>query len=123
MASYNKVVVVGNITRDLELRFLQNGTALMDMGLAVNERTKDKDVPIFLDITLFGKTAEYANQYLGKGNCVLVEGRLSVDKWKDKDGNNRTKTKIIGERLVSLTPRAKRDEDGQKEEAASDNPF
>ena len=80
MASFNRVVLLGNLTRDIELRYIGNGTAVTDIGLAVNDRVKRNDQWVdettFVDITFWGRTAEVANEYLSKGSSVLIEGRL-----------------------------------------------
>jgi single-strand DNA-binding protein len=105
MASYNRVVLVGNLTRDPELRYIPSGTAVSDIGLAVNDRVKRGDQWVdettFVDITLWGRTAEIANEYLSKGSPVLIEGRLKLDRW-EKDGQKHSKLKVIGERMQML---------------------
>ena len=102
MASFNRVVLLGNLTRDIELRYIGSGTAVTDIGLAVNDRVKKNDQWVdettFVDITLWGRTAEVANEYLSKGSSVLIEGRLKMESW-EKDGQKRTKLKVIGERM------------------------
>lgn len=105
MASYNCVILVGNLTRDVELRYLQSGTAVADIGLAVNERVKKGndwvDEANFFDVTLFGKTAEIAAQYLNRGSNVLVSGRLKFEQW-EKDGQKRSKVKVIADKMQML---------------------
>lgn len=105
MASFNRVILVGNLTRDPELRYIPSGTAVSDIGLAVNDRVKRGDQWVdeatFVDITLWGRTAEIANEYLSKGAPVLIEGRLKLDRW-EKDGQKHSKLKVIGERLQML---------------------
>lgn len=105
MASYNKVILVGNLTRDPELRYIPSGTAVSDIGLAVNDRVKRGDQWVdeatFVDITLWGRTAEIANEYLSKGSSVLIEGRLKLDRW-EKEGQKHSKLKVVGERLQML---------------------
>lgn len=105
MASFNRVVIVGNLTRDVELRYIPSGTAVTDITLAVNERVKRNDQWIeeanFFDVTLWGRTAEVAGEYLSKGSSVLIEGRLKQEKW-EQDGQKRSKVKIIGERMQML---------------------
>ena len=86
MASYNRVVLVGNLTRDPELRFISSGTAVTEIGLAVNDRKKSSsgewvEDTQFIDVTLWGRTAEVASEYLGKGSSLLIEGRLKLDRW------------------------------------------
>lgn len=108
MANYNRVVLVGNLTRDPELRYISSGTAVSDIGLAVNDRVKRGDQwveePTFVDITLWGRTAEVANEYLSKGSPVLIEGRLKLDTW-EKDGQKHSKLKVVGERMQMLGSR------------------
>ena len=108
MASFNRVILVGNLTRDVELRFTPNNTAVTDIAIAVNERVKRNDQWVdeahFFDITLWGRLAEIAGQYLSKGSPVLVEGRLKLDRW-EQDGQKRSKIKIVGERMQMLGSR------------------
>lgn len=100
---YNKVILVGNLTRDINLKYLPSGTAVADLGLATNRRWKDKQTNedksevMFIDVSIFGRSAEIANQYLKKGSKVLVEGRLSLEQWTDQNGQNRSKHRIIAE--------------------------
>lgn len=106
MAGVNRVILVGNLTRDPEVRFSQGGLAVCKLGLAVNERVKDgegwKEAVEFFRVTLFGKTAENAGQYLQKGRQVYVEGRLKTDKYKDKDGVERTSVEVVGNLIQFL---------------------
>jgi len=105
MASYNRVVLMGNLTRDVELRFLKTGTAVADISLAVNERVKRNEQwteeAHFFDVTLWGRTAEVAGEYLSKGSSVLIEGRLRQDRW-EQDGQKRSKVKITCEKMQML---------------------
>jgi single-strand DNA-binding protein len=105
MASYNRVVLVGNLTRDIELRYIPSGTAVAEIGLAVNDRVKRGDQWVeeatFVDVTLWGRDAEVANQYLNKGSSLLIEGRLKLDQW-EKDGQKRSKLKVIAEKMQML---------------------
>ena len=105
MASYNRVVLVGNLTRDPELRYISSGTAVTDIGLAVNERVKRNeqwvDEANFFDITLWAARRRSPTKYLSKGSSVLIEGRLKYDTW-EKDGQKRSKVKIIGEKMQML---------------------
>jgi len=102
MASYNRVVLLGNLTRDPELRYIGSGTAVSDIGLAVNDRVKRNDQWVeeatFVDVTFWGRTAEVANEYLSKGSSVLIEGRLKLDTW-EKEGQKRSKLKVVCERM------------------------
>ena len=108
MASFNKVILMGNLTRDVELRYIPSGTAVTEIGLAVNDRRKDAkgqwvDETTFVDITLWGRTAEICNEYLSKGSGVLIEGRLKLDQWDDKQtGQKRSKLLVTGERMQML---------------------
>jgi single-strand DNA-binding protein len=104
MASYNRVVLLGNLTRDPELRYLQSGMAVSDIGLAVNDKRKNAagewvEEVTFVDITLWGRTAEVACEYLHKGSPVFIEGRLKLDSWETNDGQKRSKLKVVGERM------------------------
>lgn len=106
MASFNRVILVGNLTRDIELRYTPSQTAVTDIGLAVNDRRKTAegdwvDEPTFVDVTLWGRTAEIASQYLGKGSPVLIEGRLKLHTW-ETDGQKRSKLRVVGERMQML---------------------
>ena len=97
--------MMGNVTREIEVKDLASGTKVADLGLAVNDRVKRGDEWVdevsFVDVTFFGRSAEIAGQYLSKGSPVLVEGRLKMDSW-EKDGQKRTKLKVIGEQLKLL---------------------
>lgn len=116
MASFNRVVLVGNLTRDPELRSIQSGTSVADVGLAVNERRKDQsgnwveDVNFF-DVTVWGRNAEVLHDYARKGSQILVEGRLKQDTW-EQEGQKRSKVKIIAERVVLLGSRGGGNSDG-----------
>jgi single-strand DNA-binding protein len=105
MASYNRVILMGNLTRDPELRYIPSGTAVSDIGLAINDRIKRGDQwveqPVFVDVTLWGRTAEVANEYLSKGSPVLIEGRLRFDQW-EKDGQKQSKLRVTCERMQML---------------------
>jgi single-strand DNA-binding protein len=108
MASYNRVILVGNLTRDPELRYIPSGTAVSDITLAVNDRIKRGDQWVdevsFIDVTLWGRTAEIANEYLSKGSPLLVEGRLKQDRW-EKDGQKHSKLKVTCDRMQMLGSR------------------
>jgi single-strand DNA-binding protein len=101
MASFNRVILMGNVTRDVEVKYLQSGMAVTEIGMAVNDRRKDKsgqwvDETTFVDVTLWGRTAEIAGEYLTKGAPVLIEGRLKLDQW-EKDGQKRSKLHVVAE--------------------------
>jgi single-strand DNA-binding protein len=106
MASFNRVILVGNLTRDPELRYIPSGTAVSEIGLAVNDRRKNAngewiEETTFVDVTLWGRTAEVACEYLNKGSNVLIEGRLKLDTW-EKDGKKNSKLRVIGESMQML---------------------
>lgn len=106
MASYNKVILLGNLTRDPQVRYTPGGTAVAEIGLAVNRTWFDKqsnqrkEETTFVDVTLWGRQAEVAGEYLAKGRAVLIEGRLQLDQWEDKtSGEKRSKLKVVGEEM------------------------
>jgi single-strand DNA-binding protein len=100
MANYNKIMLMGNLTRDPQLSYLPSNTPVVEIGLAVNRRFRRQDgeqgeETLFVDCRAFGRTAEVINQYLRKGRPVFVEGRLQLDRWQDKDGNQRSKHRVF----------------------------
>ena len=106
MASYNRVILVGNLTRDVELKYTQGGTAVTEVGLAVNDRRKNPsgewvEETTFVDVTLWARTAEVASEYLSKGSPILIEGRLRLDSW-ETDGQKRSKLCVTVERMQML---------------------
>ncbi|NLS95547.1 MAG: single-stranded DNA-binding protein [Planctomycetaceae bacterium] len=110
MASFNRVILMGNLTRDPEIRYTSGGTAVCDIGLAVNDRRKGADgqwveETTFVDVTLWGRTAEVAGEYLAKGSPVLIEGRLKLDTWQTNDGQKRSKLHVVCERMQMVGPR------------------
>lgn len=111
MASFNKVLLMGNLTRDPELRRTGSGSGVCQLGLAVNRQYMGgdgqmKDETCFVDITVWGKQAESCNQYLRKGSQVFVEGRLRFEQWQDKtSGQNRSKLTVSAERVQFLNSR------------------
>lgn len=113
MASFNKVIIMGNLTRDPQVRYTPSGTAVSDLGLAVNRTWFDKqsnskkEEVTFVDVTLWGRQAEVAGEYLSKGRSVLIEGRLSLDQWDDKDsGQKRSKLKVVCENMTMVGGRS-----------------
>ena len=99
MANYNKVILIGNLTRDPQLSYLPSQTPVCEIGLAVNHRWRDKDGQqreevCFIDCTAFARQAETLNQYMSKGRQLLVEGRLSFDQWETADGQKRSKHRV-----------------------------
>jgi single-strand DNA-binding protein len=115
---------MGNLTRDIELKYLQSGTAVTEIGLAVKNRRKTQtgewvDEPVFVDVTLWGRTAEVASEYLSKGSPVLIEGRLKLDTW-EADGQKRSKLRVVGELMQMLGSRGaggERDRPGPQDSA------
>ena len=104
MASFNRVILIGNLTRDVELRYIQSGTAVTDIGLAVNEKYKNSngewvEEVVFVDVTAWGRTAEVMSEYLSKGSPVFIEGRLKLDTWEGQDGQKRSKLKVTCDRM------------------------
>ena len=108
MASYNKVTLIGNLTRDPELKYTPKGTAIADIGLAVNrtyttEGGEKREEVTFIDVTLWGRVAEIVGEYCKKGRPLFVEGRLQLDTWDDKaTGQKRSKLKVVGENIQLL---------------------
>ena len=126
MASYNRVILVGNLTRDPELRYIPSGTAVTDIGLAVSDRRKNAsgewvEETTFVDVTLWGRTAEVVSEYLSKGSPILIEGRLKLDTWETNDGQKRSKLKVIGERMQMLGSRGDGGRGGGGQGAAPQN--
>lgn len=109
MAGYNRVVIVGNLTRAPEYKQLSSGQAVCRLGLATNRQFRNRQSGemtqevCFVDVDVWGAQAESCNQYLEKGRQVLVEGRLKLDSWQDAEGNNRSKHSITAERVVFLS--------------------
>ena len=108
MANLNKVMLIGNLTRDPELRYTPKGTAVADIGMAINrvwnnESGQKQEETTFVDVTLWGRQAELAEKYLSKGRGAYIEGRLQLDTWDDKEtGKKRSKLKVVGENLQFL---------------------
>lgn len=108
MASFNKVILVGNLTRDPELRYTPKGTAIAKIGIAVNrvwtnEAGEKKEEVTFVDVDIFGRTAENVGQYMRKGRPILIEGRLKLDQWDDKQsGQKRQKLGVVAEAVQFL---------------------
>ncbi len=104
---FNKVIIVGNLTRDIELKYAPSGTAIGNTGIASTRKFKGgdgqmKEEVLFVDITAFGRTAEVMNQYLRKGSKLLVEGRLKLDSWTDQNGGKRSKHSVTIENMTML---------------------
>ena len=111
---YNKIILAGNLTRDIEIKYRQSGSAIGNTAIATSRKFKSatgeqKEEVLFIDLTFFGRTAEIANQYLRKGSKVLVDGRLKLDQWTAQDGSKRSRHSVTVENLQML---------GGKDEAA-----
>ena len=107
MPSFNSVTLMGNLTRDPELKYLPSGTAVAEFGLAVNNKYTSKDGELkedvcFIDIVTWTKTAENCANYLSKGRPVLIQGRLQMDSWRTDDGQKRTKHKVVAQTVQFL---------------------
>ncbi len=107
MANYNKIVLLGNLTRDPELRYIPSGTAVANFGLATNRRYKQgeewKEETCFIDIVVFGRQAETCSEYLNKGSLVFIDGRLKFRKWESKDGQTISKHEVVAN-MVQFMP-------------------
>ena len=107
MASYNRVLLMGNLTRNPEIRYTPSGTAVADLGLAVNESFKNKagetvERTCFVDVVVWGRQAETAAEYLHKGSPAFVEGRLQLDQWETQEGEKRSKLRVRADRVQFL---------------------
>lgn len=107
MSNFNKVLLMGNLTRDPQLTYLPSQTAVVDFGLAVNRKWKsregeDKDETCFVDCRMFGRRAEVINKYCKKGNPLFIEGRLTFDSWTAQDGTKRSKLRVTVENFEFL---------------------
>ena len=124
MASLNKVMLIGNLGKDPEVRYTASGQAVASFSLATSEKFKGKsgeweERTEWHNITLWGKLAEIAGEYLSKGKTVFIEGRLQTRKWQDKNGNDRYTTDIVGDKMQMLSPKGevRRGGDGSSEPA------
>ncbi|HMO80132.1 MAG TPA: single-stranded DNA-binding protein [Pyrinomonadaceae bacterium] len=117
--SFNKIILVGNLGRDPELRYTPQGDAVCDFSMATNDRKRDKsgeyqDVPTWFRVTLWGKQAENASKYLAKGKQVYIEGRLSLEEWTDRDGNTRQTLQVTGTDMRFIGTRGDAVADGSR---------
>ena len=120
MANFNRVILMGNLTRDPELKYLPSNTAVCEFGLAVSRRYRDRDgnqkeEVCFVDLTAFGKVGEIINQYMSKGRPILIEGRLKFDTWTGQDGQKRSKHTVVLDNFTFVGSRGdqpQRDEGG-----------
>lgn len=105
--SYNKVILLGHLAKDIEIRSTQSGKTISRSSIATTKRFKTssgetKEETLFIDISFFGRVGELATQYLRKGSKLLIDGRLVLDQWVDKDGNNRSKHSVAVENMQML---------------------
>jgi single-strand DNA-binding protein len=109
MTSFNKVILMGNLTRDPEVRFTPSGTPVANFRIAVNHRYKQgaeaKDDVCYIDVVVFGKQAESCGQYLNKGNGVIVDGRLQERRWETEEGQKRSKHEVVAQQVRFLPKR------------------
>ena len=125
---FNKVIMAGNLTKDVEIRYLPNGSAVSNTSIATNRKYtlqngEKKEEVCFIDITFFGRSAEIANQYLRRGSKVLVEGRLSFDQWNDQQGQKRSKHSIVVEAMQMLDSKESDKEWGTQPSSKSETPI
>ncbi len=129
MPAYNHVTLVGNLTADIELRHLPSGVAVADMRLAISERFKNRqgeniEKPVFVDVVVWDKQAENCTQYLSKGSPVLVDGRLQMDEWTNKEGEKRSKLRVRANTVQFLSgQRPARPQSDEPPDADRDAPF
>ncbi len=132
MVSFNKVILMGNLTKDPEVRYTPSGTPVSSFGLAVNHRYKQgeevKEDVCFVDVVVFGKQAENSGKYLAKGQGVVVDGRLSQRRWEGEDGQKRSKHEVIAQSIRFLPKRSVSQEGGSErefvtEEQGEETPF
>lgn len=102
MANFNKVILMGNLTRDPQLKYLPSNTAVCEFGLAVNRKWRDregnvKEETCFVEVNAFGRQAENINQYMNKGGAILIEGRLKFESWTGQDGQKRSRHTVVAE--------------------------
>lgn len=105
MASLNKVFLMGNLTREPELRYTPSGSAVCEFGIAVNRRGQDRDEPCFVEIIVWEKQAEACGKFIQKGSSVFIEGRLQYDQWTDKEQKKRSRLRVTAERVQFLDRR------------------
>ncbi len=126
MANFNKVILIGNLTRDPELRYTPSGTAIASFGIAVNRtwsgQDGEKKVDVcYVDINMFGRRAEVINEYFSKGNPIFIEGRLQFQQWETKDGQKRNALRVVAEDFQFIGGKTKREEGTSFPEGAAPN--
>lgn len=130
MASYNKVQLLGNLTRDIDLKSLDSGKSVGEFGMAMNEyyikeNGEKVDTPVFVDVTVWGKQAETCSQYISKGSQVFVDGKLKLDQWQGEDGTKRQKIRVVADRVLFIGGRKENYDEGDagSQEYDDDIPF
>ena len=125
MPTFNKAIVMGNLTRDPELRHLPNNMAVCDIGLAINEKAKNKNTgeseekPVFVDCTAFGKTAENIQRFFTKGRPIFIEGKLRFEQWEDRQtGQKRSKLKVVIDQWQFVDSDPSRSSNGSSQQSA-----
>jgi single-strand DNA-binding protein len=122
-SSFNQVTLMGNLTRDVEVKYMQNGSAVANIGLAINERFKSgdewKEKTVFVDVACFGRTAEVAGEYLAKGAPVLISGKLDFQQW-EKDGKKNSKLSVICDKLQMIGGKRDGDSTSQVRDDSND---
>ncbi len=126
MAKLNKVFLMGNLTRDPELRYTPSGTAIASFGIAINRTWsgldgEKKEEVCYVDINMFGRRAEVINEYFSKGNPIFIEGRLQFQQWETKDGQKRNALRVVAEDFQFLGGKTKKDEGPSFPEGAAPN--
>jgi single-strand DNA-binding protein len=127
-ANLNKVFLIGNLTRDPELKYTSSGTAVANFGMAINRKytdangEKSEDV-CFIEIVAWNRLAEVAGEHLSKGRPVFVEGRLQMDSWEQEDGQKRSKLKVVAQSIQFLGGVAKAEDDSSGQDPGDDIPF
>lgn len=127
MAGYNRVILLGNLTRDPQLRYLPNNLAVCEFGLAVSRRFRDRDGNqkedvCFVDVSAFGRQGETINQYMSKGRPILIEGRLRYDTWTGQDGQKRSKLSVVVDTFQFVGPRGEGQPAGAPQDRAAPAP-
>lgn len=122
MANFNKVILIGNLTKDPEIRYTPNGTAVASFSIAINRRYKQgeelKDEVCYIDIVVFGKQAESCGKYLSKGNGIIVDGRLQQRRWETEDGQKRSKHEVVAQSIRFLSKRDDSSKEGMPDDTA-----
>jgi single-strand DNA-binding protein len=126
MTSFNKVILLGNLTRDPEVRYTPNGAAVASFAIAVNRKYKQgdetKEEVSYIDIVVFGKQAESCGQYINKGDSVLIDGRLQQRRWETEEGQKRSKVEVVAERVNFMPKRSKPAGSAQPEPQQAEGP-